>query len=1028
MAHGTLENISHSSFVRTPSHLAMRIYQHLLSFPSSDNTLATRPARPLVSILDPAAGEGDLLLPLLELHEQAACRFACTGIEISAERATTARTRLSDLMPTILPSAFEGVTLPPASVSLAVLNPPYFFVNGRRAEYRFVTRITQALVDGGILVAILPARSAWDHKMVTFWSRWFDAIQLWKMPSEAEGETESPFEKYTQIVVVGRKRATARDLDEAQIQDLLAYRWCKDPKNKEAEGWAGHSAPPTLPTTPLRVPYQVPTVPTVPFFEVHDADDALILETLLGTDDQPASGAHLSSEWAHATTWQEEAALECPAMPYTGVAHVAAEIMTGMLGGEVIELDGTPYLLTAFVGSEWSKMTLDAETKEHLRTKGVVKASAKELQDYPVLGVLNLTQGRTVYYEGNAVFDFLAPWIGTLSTYAQQKRPPLYQLDPEAWELDVLTQFGTDKQLPHAPFPGLAPAQMHRVCAMGRTLDERGLVAIQGEPGTGKTRLAAATAARQAYEWRWQATWEGKKQPAWMRNLRRTWLKNPRTLAMLHLEPVYGERLPNSGTHAAQISEDASSGRIVAYRRTNSGVIVLPERAGPTALPVLVSTPKKVTKEYEKEIRAAWPEAETILVQNYQDIVRWLERCAFSQAPAVIAICSHSQSQPQGSGRSWEPAMIEKQRARTELVVQPDEALLPFLEPMFDAYNEIIGYRSRETGEPLKEVVHTSHYRCPACFGLVQGVPDRLQPARSRDLEDGSALLQQEEEQENESLKSPVTSRTWFEKKPRWCTCDDTRNRERVGNHQKPVRSPLWTQARTSLTRQKYPALAYRDWDRLMNTCILPPLQATAQRMREEGVAAAEKRQLAGGGVGEVSQEIVATEAMQEVDANTRPGKQAPLVAQAVSRITSSEEGMASLHVPMATNPSLLDHYDQIAPPPDSFGVYEYLIRFFQGCVGLAIIDESHNGRGQSSDIARALHRVMRAAQCHMLTSGTHYGGDVLGFYFYWYRFNSRFWQRLGLRWKQASEALKRYGVIQLWVKEYEFGGTTWQR
>src|ERR1700730_12990142 len=167
--------------------------------------------------------------------------------------------------------------------------------------------------------------------------------------------------------------------------------------------------------------------------------------------------------------------------------------------------------------------------------------------------------------------------------------------------------------------------------------------------------MAVATAARQAYEWRWHATWEGKKQPAWMRNLRRTWLKNPRTLAMLHLEPVYGERLPNSGPHAAKIREDASSRQIVAYRRTNSGVIVLPECAGPTALPVLVSTPKKVTKEYEKEIRAAWPEAETILVQNYQDIVRWLERCAFSQAPAVIAICSHSQSQPQGSGRSWEP-------------------------------------------------------------------------------------------------------------------------------------------------------------------------------------------------------------------------------------------------------------------------------------------------------------------------------------------------------------------------------------
>jgi hypothetical protein len=395
------------------------------------------------------------------------------------------------------------------------------------------------------MVAILPARSAWDRKMASFWSRWFEAIRIWKLPSKDEGETECPFEKYTQIVVVGRKRAEARDLDEAHIQALLAYRWRNDPRHKEEEGWAGKEAPPTLPDSPLADPYQVPTVATAPYFEVQNADESLILETLLGTEEQAGAGAHFSTEWAQATTWQEEATLDRPAMPYTGVAHVAAEIMTGMLGGEVIELDGTPYLLTAFVGSEWSKMTLDADTKENLRSKGVVKASAKQLQDYPVLGVLNLKQGRAVYYEGNAVFDFLAPWITTLAAYAQRKRPPLYQLDPEEWELRVLTQFGIDKQLPNAPFPGLAPAQMHRVCAMGRTLDERGLVAIQGEPGTGKTRLAVATAARQAYAWQRHCKLEGKKQPPWMRNLRRAWLKNPRTLAILHLVPVYGERLPN---------------------------------------------------------------------------------------------------------------------------------------------------------------------------------------------------------------------------------------------------------------------------------------------------------------------------------------------------------------------------------------------------------------------------------------------------------------------------------------------------
>ncbi len=287
----------------------------------------------------------------------------------------------------------------------------------------------------------------------------------------------------------------------------------------------------------------------------------------------PASGQS-------ATTWQDEAASERPVMPYTGVAHVAAEIMTGMLGGEVIDLGGRSYLLSAFVGSEWSKMTIDADTKQHLRDKGVISASAKQMQDYPVLGVLDLERGHTTYYEGNAVFDFLSPWISVLATYAQQKRPPLYRLDPRDWELRVLAQFGLDKQLPQAPFPGLAPAQMHRVCAMGRSLDEHGLVAIQGEPGTGKTRIAVATAARQAYLWQHRNDYPGEKQPTWMQPLRRSWLKHPRTLALLNLEPVMGQRLRNQ-QGVAQIREDPTTRKIVAYRHRTTGQLLLPEETGP---------------------------------------------------------------------------------------------------------------------------------------------------------------------------------------------------------------------------------------------------------------------------------------------------------------------------------------------------------------------------------------------------------------------------------------------------------------
>ena len=57
MPQGTLANLATSAFVRTPPLLAERIVRCLLSFPVGKATM----------ILDPTAGEGDLLLPCQEI-------------------------------------------------------------------------------------------------------------------------------------------------------------------------------------------------------------------------------------------------------------------------------------------------------------------------------------------------------------------------------------------------------------------------------------------------------------------------------------------------------------------------------------------------------------------------------------------------------------------------------------------------------------------------------------------------------------------------------------------------------------------------------------------------------------------------------------------------------------------------------------------------------------------------------------------------------------------------------------------------
>ena len=187
MAQGTLANLSSSAFIRTPPLFAEWIVHHLLTFPAGE----------VVTILDPTAGEGDLLAPCQDIPGA-----RLYGVEISADRADIARRRLPHA--TILTSAFEGTTCTPGSMSLVLANPPYFFSNGKRAEYRIIADAGELLMPGGIMVAIIPARSAWDGTMISHWCKWYDQVRVWKFPDRTDEDEEGGFEAYHPDLRAGR--------------------------------------------------------------------------------------------------------------------------------------------------------------------------------------------------------------------------------------------------------------------------------------------------------------------------------------------------------------------------------------------------------------------------------------------------------------------------------------------------------------------------------------------------------------------------------------------------------------------------------------------------------------------------------------------------------------------------------------------------------------------------------------------------------------------------------------------------------
>jgi hypothetical protein len=103
---------------------------------------------------------------------------------------------------------------------------------------------------------------------------------------------------------------------------------------------------------------------------------------------------------------------------------------------------------------------------------------------------------------------------------------------------------------------------------------------------------------------------------------------------------------------------------------------------------------------------------------------------------------------------------------------------------------------------------------------------------------------------------------------------------------------------------------------------------------------------------------------------------------------------------------------------PTSWSPFDYLKQCYAGCCAFLGVDESHNTRGDNSDIARAIARAKRASQSVCYASGTHYAGSLELFFRYWFRFAPDFWLRLGYTWKDSNKAIEDYGFAMYTTRE----------
>lgn len=649
MATGTLGGMAISMRIPTPQPIADRLPLLLRIDPRAPTTILDGAGCASGNLLAPFAG-----LPLARL----------VGIEISAEEAAAARARLPGA--TIIRAAFEATRIPAESIGLAVTNPPYIRLDdGRRAEYAAQVLMTKALAPGGVNLAIIPARSGLDGMVINHWARHYDAIRCWRFP---DGDPDSPaaFQCYTQIILAGVKRAVPRDEPDPALKAQLQS-WRYDP---EAQVWAGGTPPPIVPDAPIADPYPVPPIAGPPeILVLHAADDVLLRALEQG-------GLAQTPAWRQAVTYQTHGLIERPLMPPVGPAHIAALILAGTLDGDILrDAAGRAFVVVTATAKRATVMPIDAE----LQAQKPDLVAINQIEDHPVLQVCWLDTGLVEQFEGDAAFAFLTPMLPALAQQVLARHTPRYQLDPADWELAIVRQIGRDKQLPGAPFPGLAPAQMHRVFAMRRALWETGRCLLQGEPGVGKTRQIAALIAVLAHYWQERArAFAGTRQPAWVRRLAKAWKANPHT-----------------------------QGR------------------APRALPIWIAPPKRVIPTWRSELAAAFPAAEVLVIRDHTDVDRWMRRCAESDAPVVVALISHSTKA--ATGLRWQPAVLPRARAQVVPDLDPPADALPDLEPI-RCRGAITGYRSRSTGAIRTRTETTTGFHCPDCGAQIRAVPRGARP------------------------------------------------------------------------------------------------------------------------------------------------------------------------------------------------------------------------------------------------------------------------------------------------------------
>jgi hypothetical protein len=299
-------------------------------------------------------------------------------------------------------------------------------------------------------------------------------------------------------------------------------------------------------------------------------------------------------------------------------------------------------------------------------------------------------------------------------------------------------------------------------------------------------------------------------------------------------------------------------------------------------------------------------------------------------------------------------------------------------EAIIDAQGRTIAIKDTQ-GKLITKLEHQYRFYCPDCGCVIL------------DIGRGDAMVTEQidvdtdvaEAQDQEAL-APVGDSAHFLAKRRWC---------------RECGAALWTKVYIDPVAAAYPCLSFAEWNAAIDAIE-----------RKGGMIFVPRKRGHARLVRAVGGPIVGTPQQQRAVATwDTPSADAQINAR---RATIREAQLARQQA--AADP----RYALAAVSPTSWSPFDYLKHFYRGCCAFLGVDESHNTRGDNSDIARQVARAKRASQSVCYASGTHYAGSLELFYRYWFRFAPDFWLRLGYTWKDSARAIEDYGFAMYTTRE----------